>query len=78
VKNIETKGLNRTKNSLVQKKEARKRKRPLSQYTDSKYDAAFTINAMSDNDDDPELIASEVKRYLSIRPSYRSDQVSHR
>jgi hypothetical protein len=45
---------------------------------DSKYDTAFTINAMSDDDDDPELIAGEAKRYLSIRPSYRSDQVSHR
>ena len=61
----------------MQKKEARERKRPLSKYTDSKYNAAFTINAMSDDDDDPELIAGEAKRYLSIRPSYRSDQVSH-
>jgi hypothetical protein len=33
---------------------------------------------MSDDDDDPELIAGAAKRYLSIRPSYRSDQVSHR
>jgi hypothetical protein len=61
----------------VQKKEAHERKWPLSQYTDSKYDTAFTINAMSDDDDDPELIAGEAKRYLLIRPSYRSDQVSH-
>jgi len=28
---------------------------------DSKYDTAFTINAMSDDDDDPELIAGEAK-----------------
>ena len=61
----------------VQKKEAHERKQPLSQYTDSKYDATFMINAISDDDDDSKLIAGEAKKYLSIRLSYRSDEVSH-
>ena len=30
---------------------------------------------MSDDDDDPEVVAGEAKRYLSVRPSYRSDEV---
>jgi len=32
---------------------------------------------MLDDDDDPEIVPGEAKRYLSVRPSYRSDEVSH-
>ncbi|KAI0631155.1 hypothetical protein C8Q77DRAFT_1131666 [Trametes polyzona] len=49
------------------------RKRPGTQWENSKYDAAFTINAMSDDEDDPALVVGEAQRYCSRRPWYRSN-----
>ncbi|EGO20916.1 hypothetical protein SERLADRAFT_410481 [Serpula lacrymans var. lacrymans S7.9] len=50
------------------------RKRPLSWYEDSKYDVAFIINAMSDDEDDPDWrpTSAEIKNYISHAPDYRS------
>jgi hypothetical protein len=41
-----------------------------------KYDSAFIINAMSDDDDDPDHEEGQPRHYMSVRPSYRSDIVS--
>lgn len=60
----------------LQKLEARIRKRPSSTYTDAKYDSAFIINAMSDDDDDPDHVEGQPKHYQCLRPSHRSDLVS--
>ncbi|TFK48360.1 hypothetical protein OE88DRAFT_1810278 [Heliocybe sulcata] len=54
---------------------ARERKRGRSEYTDPKYNSAFTINAMSDDEDDPERIPSDPIQYISRIPSYRSELV---
>ncbi|KAI0370387.1 hypothetical protein BV20DRAFT_944167, partial [Pilatotrama ljubarskyi] len=42
---------------------------------DPKYAAAFTINAMSDDEDDPAPTPGEAQRYISRRPWYRSDEL---
>ncbi|EGN95380.1 hypothetical protein SERLA73DRAFT_16144, partial [Serpula lacrymans var. lacrymans S7.3] len=46
----------------------------LSWYEDSKYDVAFIINAMSDDEDDPDWrpTSAEIKNYISHAPDYRS------
>ncbi|GBE85855.1 hypothetical protein SCP_0803770 [Sparassis crispa] len=64
------------KNSCVASKlQGRVRKRQNSIYTDKKYDSAFMINAMSDDEDDPTWSHGEVKRYISRAPGYRSETV---
>ncbi|EGO23174.1 hypothetical protein SERLADRAFT_439913 [Serpula lacrymans var. lacrymans S7.9] len=49
-------------------------KRPLSVYTDPKFDAAFIINAMLDNKDDPDYrpTSNELKKYISHAPHYHN------
>lgn len=54
----------------------RERKRELTEFKDPKYDAAFTINAMSDYEDDPERIAGEPTCYIARAPEWRSTLVS--
>ncbi|KAJ3008510.1 hypothetical protein NUW54_g3125 [Trametes sanguinea] len=52
----------------------RSRKRVGSQYQDSKYDAAFIVNAMSDDEDDQDspFVDGKATRYVSRAPGYRS------
>ena len=63
---------------LIHKLEACLCKHPASAYTDKKYDSAYIINDMSDDDDDdPDHKEGQEKCYLCIRPSYLSDIVSN-
>jgi len=52
------------------------RKRANSEYKDSKYDAAFTLAAMSADEDEADPEPGEAKRYVSHAPDYRSELVS--
>ena len=45
-------------------------KKAATQYTSAKYAMAFTIAAMSDDDDDPDPVEGEPKRYASHAPDY--------
>ncbi|KAF7979472.1 hypothetical protein HWV62_42295 [Athelia sp. TMB] len=64
------------KNARVASKlEQRERKREGSAYTDEKYNSAFTLTAMSDNDDDPAPEDGRAKRYISHAPDFRSAMV---
>ena len=56
--------------------EQRERKREGSAYTDGKYDSAFTLTAMSDDEDDPDPEQGKAKRFISHAPDYRSNEVS--
>ncbi|KAI0364457.1 hypothetical protein BV20DRAFT_1005687 [Pilatotrama ljubarskyi] len=67
-----------THNSRVASKLAiliRKRKAH-PEYSHPKYDAAFIANAMSEEEDDPEVQGGEGKRYISHAPDYRSEQLT--
>ncbi|KAH9949318.1 hypothetical protein B0H21DRAFT_707214 [Amylocystis lapponica] len=55
------------------KLEGRKRKRVGSEYVDPRFDAAFTLNAMSADEDDPNQVSGEAKRWCSRAPDFRSD-----
>ncbi|EIW57892.1 uncharacterized protein TRAVEDRAFT_101162, partial [Trametes versicolor FP-101664 SS1] len=46
-------------------------------YEDKKYDGAFAVNAMSDNEDDEDapVVDGKVTRYVSRAPGYRSAEV---
>jgi len=59
-----------------QKLQQRVRKRANSEYKDSKYDAAFTLAAMSADEDEADPEPGEAKRYVSHAPDYRSELVS--
>ncbi|PIL27136.1 hypothetical protein GSI_10277 [Ganoderma sinense ZZ0214-1] len=49
------------------------RKRKGTKYDDPKYDAAFIVNAMSDDEDDPgSYVNNKATRYVSHAPHYRS------
>lgn len=52
------------------------RKRANSEYKDSKYDSAFTLAAMSADEDEADPEPGEAKRYVSRAPDYRSELVS--
>ncbi|KAL0564407.1 hypothetical protein V5O48_017638 [Marasmius crinis-equi] len=55
----------------------RQRKRPGSAYEDKKYDGAFTIaNAMSDYEDDPQVVPGQPKRYIAHAPDWRSEALA--
>jgi hypothetical protein len=60
-----------------QKLQQRVRKRPNSEYKDSKYDSAFTLAAMSADEDEADPEPGEAKRYVSRAPDYRSELVSN-
>ncbi|KAG1806960.1 hypothetical protein EV424DRAFT_1544055 [Suillus variegatus] len=63
-----------SKNSRVSSKlKARVRKRVKSGYADPKYDAAFIVNAMSD-DEEMQTREGEAKKYISRAPDWRSDE----
>ncbi|CAL1697094.1 unnamed protein product [Somion occarium] len=54
----------------------RLRKRPFAgQYTDPKYDAAFTLTAMSENEDDPTPEPGCPKQYVLRAPDWRSEEL---
>ena len=59
-----------------QKLQQRVRKRPNSEYMDSKYDTAFTLAAMSADEDEADPEPGEAQRYVSHAPDYRSELVS--
>lgn len=61
---------------LLTEAEQRERKQLGSAYADAKYNTAFTLTAMSDNDDDPEPEDGRAKRYINHATDYRSDEVS--
>lgn len=52
------------------------RKRVNSEYKDSKFDSAFTLAAMSADEDEADPEPGEAKRYVSRAPDYRSELVS--
>lgn len=56
--------------------EQRERKRVGSAYTDGKYDSAFTLNAMSDDEDECDPDDDKAKQFISYAPDYRSVEVS--
>ncbi|KAH9946900.1 hypothetical protein B0H21DRAFT_822396 [Amylocystis lapponica] len=57
----------------ISKLEGRKRKRVGSDYVEPKFDAAFTLNAMSADEDDPEQVSGEARQWRSRAPDFRSD-----
>ncbi|KAF8119205.1 hypothetical protein EV363DRAFT_1298025 [Boletus edulis] len=68
-------------NSRVQSKlDARKRKRLSNecppQWKDAKYDTAFILNAMSDDEDDPNHITGQPRAYVTKEPEWRHLQLS--
>ncbi|KAJ8580306.1 hypothetical protein M405DRAFT_890622 [Rhizopogon salebrosus TDB-379] len=68
-------------NSRVQSKlDARKRKRGSnecdSKWQDPKYDSAFILNAMSDDEDDLEQRPGEARTFLTMEPEWRSFELS--
>ncbi|KAG2353481.1 hypothetical protein BDR07DRAFT_1496188 [Suillus spraguei] len=68
-------------NSRVQSKlDARKRKRRSNEcdgkWQDHKYDSAFILNAMSDDEDDPEQRPGEARTFLTMEPEWRSLELS--
>ena len=64
--------------SLFQQKlQQRVRKRANSEYKDLKYDSAFTLAAMSADEDEADPEPGEAKRYISRAPDYRSEFVSY-
>ncbi|EGO29050.1 hypothetical protein SERLADRAFT_433063 [Serpula lacrymans var. lacrymans S7.9] len=50
-------------------------KQPFSTYTDKKFDAAFILNAMSDDEDNPDYwpMSDEVRTFISRAPDYWSE-----
>jgi len=60
-----------------QKLQQRVRKRPNSEYEDKKYDSAFTLAAMSADEDEADPAPGEAKKYVSRAPDYRSELVSN-
>ncbi|CDO69928.1 hypothetical protein BN946_scf184836.g2 [Trametes cinnabarina] len=68
-------GLKATYRSRAEAKcEQRKRKAAQTELANEKYAAAFTVNAMSDDEDDPAPMPGEATKYISRRPWYRSDE----
>lgn len=66
---------------LAEKKlDARKRKRASNEcdpkWKDGKYDMAFILNAMSDNDDNPNHVPGELLTFVTMEPEWRHPQVS--
>ena len=66
--------------SFYQKLDARKRKRGSDEcdrkWQDPKYDSAFILNAMSDDEDDLEQRPGEARTFLTMEPEWRSLEVS--
>ncbi|KAG2343763.1 hypothetical protein BDR05DRAFT_1022312 [Suillus weaverae] len=60
--------------------DARKRKRRSHEcdgkWQDPKYDSAFILNAMSDDEDDPEQRPGEARTFLTMEPEWRSLELS--
>jgi hypothetical protein len=50
---------------------------PNSEYMDKKYDSAFTLTAMSTNEDEIDPAPGEAKKYVSQAPDYMSELVSN-
>jgi hypothetical protein len=64
--------------SLFQQKlQQQVRKCANSEYKDSKYNSAFTLAAMSADEDEADPEPGEAKRYVSRAPDYRSELVSY-
>lgn len=68
--------INRNGSPFQQKLEQRLRKRANSAFKDPKYDAAFTLAAMSADEDEVDPLPGSTKKYISRAPDYRSELVS--
>ena len=65
-------------NSLFQQKlQQQVRKRANSEYKNLKHDSAFTLVAMSADEDEANPKPGEAKRYVAHAPNYRSEFVSY-
>jgi hypothetical protein len=52
------------------------RKRPSSNYKDTKYDAVFMLTSLSDDEDHPDNMIGQPQRFLPRPPGWQSEDVS--